>query len=142
MTEIDNTNKLGQIRATNVKAIMKEKRILRADLFRFTGVSISTIGNCFGDAMKTAPSAKTVNRILRSFQLEDGALDKADFDPATASDDPIIFEAEEKPVEEALPVIIRQTKITIQIGKTTIDTEVDEVLAARILKLVVLGEDL
>lgn len=129
------TNKLGAIRAENVRKIMQEKQLERAELFKTTGVSLSTIGNCFGEVMKSAPSNKTIGRILKAFRLPDGALDKPEFDPATAATEPLMFA-----VEAALPAIIPQTKITIQIGKTTIDTEVDEEIATRILKLVVLGD--
>lgn len=133
------TNRLGQIRADNVKCLIVDRNLTRPDFYAITKVSLSTIGNCFGDIMKSAPSEKTIRRITTAFEVAPDAFDKPDFDTATAAHPPIPVKELEK--LEALPVVIEQTKILIQIGKTTIETEVDTEQAARILKLVVLGED-
>ena len=136
--EADMTNRLGLVRSRNVRKIMAEQQMTRAELKKLTGISTSTIGNCFGEVMNHAPSQKTIMRIAATFGLEEGALDSKDFDPLTAADNPAMLDTE----GATIPAIIVQVAISIQIGKTRITTEVDEALAARILKLIVLGEDL
>lgn len=136
--EADMTNRLGEVRSKNVRRLMIAKDMTRAELKKLTGISTSTIGNCFGEVMNHAPSIKTISRIIRTFGLEEGALDHKNFDPASATDEALPLDDE----GETIPAVIVQVKITIQIGKTTINTEVDEAIAERILRLVVLGDEL
>ena len=144
MTEPDMTNKLGVLRRTNVLRLYehhKDAFTSMIEMGKLTDLSRSTMQNCFGAKMVTAPSNRTMEKICRMFQIPEGKIDRADFDPGTDSN----YVAAPVPNAKKLPmapVIVPQTQIRLQIGKTSIDTTVDAEIAQRVLKLIVLGDDI
>ena len=135
--EINTKNILAEIRAANVRKIMAARELTAKDMHELTGASVSTMHNCFGEDPRSSPSPKTIERMTEAFGLAPDALDKADFNPSV-----VVLKVAPKAKIDQLPVVIPQTQIIIQIGKTTITTEVDESLAEKILRLVVLGDNL
>ena len=144
MTEPDMTNKLALVQRENVIRLMKFHDLKPTELGRLTGLSGQTMQNNFGGkTMKGAPSIKTMTKIAKAFDLDLSLLDKANSSILNArkqlrKEDTL---PTPKPkVQE--PVVVPQTRIQLQIGKTSIDTTVDAETAQRVLKLIVLGDDI
>ena len=132
--EPDMTNKLGVMRFDNVRKILARGLFTKKEFSDITEVSVSTLSSGFGATYKTAPSDKTMGRIEAAFGLSPGTMDKPDFSAQGLEAVP------REPEKESLPEVIKMTEITIQIGRTTIRTEVTEEKAESILRLVIFDE--
>ena len=144
MNEINMTNHLAEIHRINVLALATHYDLVKRTFSEIVGISKSTYDNCFMNN-KTAPSKKTMEMIAVAFNINEGALDKVDFEPVADSslpDKPVAAPKRPAPkkVAPALPVVIEQTQIHLRVGKTTIETEVSKDIAEQILKLAVWGD--
>ena len=155
-TEPDMTNKLGVLRRINVNKLLKyydEHFTSLTDVAAKADLSSQTMRNSFSANPRTMPTSKTIQKLSELFSIAKGKLDRSDFDPAEDSDycsdaatgAPIPHKKKSKRSAadlEQLPVVVQQTRIVMQIGKTNIETSVDAAIAERVLKLIILGDDI
>ena len=144
MTEPDMTNKLALVQRENVQRLLKFHDMKPTDLANLTDLSRQTLQNNFGGKkMKGSPSIKTMTKIALVFDLDVSLLDKPNSSilntPKPLVKEPALTTLDDKILP---PVIVPQTHIQLQIGKTSIDTTVDAEIAQRVLKLIVLGDDI
>ena len=143
MNGINMTNHLAEIHRINVLSLVTHYDLVKRTFSEIVGISKSTYDNCFTNN-KTDPSKKTMEMIAVAFNINEGALDKVDFEPVVNSSLPDRSAAPKRPAPKkaapALPVVIEQTQIHLRVGKTTIETEVSKDIAEQILKLAVWGD--
>ena len=122
--DINMTNKLGVLRRDNLLAWMSKKSMSAGELVQISGISKGTFSKCFGGTVQaTAPSKKTMAKLYAAFEeLEEGSLDKGDFNPATEA--------------PPAPVTAEKEDIFIQVGR--LKTPVSESMAKRVLIMIAL----
>ena len=127
------TNRLAAIQKYNVNALMKTHNLTNKDMTAKTGISASTMSNCFGKNANTAASDKTMDKIYAHFtELPQGSLDVAD----GIDDLPSITPDPQKSSE--LPVVIPdEILVEMRVGKTNIQSHVPRDIAVAILAMLI-----
>lgn len=130
-------NKLAVIQRENVAMLLICCELTSGQFAAKAGLSNSTYHSCFGKNPHTAPSKKSLEKVYQVFALEPDVLNK----PGGITAKSKIERAVKPGIFDSAPGS-DNTPVNIQIGSTTIHSEIPASRVKALLAYIILGEDL